>query len=290
MPRTYLVDLAGVRVVQADGVELVASDTVNFTGGLSATYDPATRTITVDGQGAGGPSTPGSGNVDDGINDGDVPMWESSLGRYVPVPFTGLAISSFALATPMVEVGQTASTPAFSAAYGGVTPDTAVLTDNQGTAAKDVISSPLSFASNASFTKNTFNAQVVFTLAVELGPLSQSRTVTLAWGQKTYYGVGAAGLSIVSFLALTPASQLKTTRAASFSLTPAAQKIYVLIRTGYGTPAFTDTGTGFSLSMTKTVSAQSVTNGHAFAENYDLWESVNLLTPGPSGVIAVGIT
>lgn len=279
----YLENLAGVREILADGEELPASAVLDFAEGLTASYDPETRRITVSASGAG---TGGSSNVDDGVNGGDIPMWEPSLGRYVPVPFAGLAISSFSLTTSIVEVGETVTHPAFTAAYGGETPDTATLTDNQGSSPKDVTSTPFAFSSDAVLTKNTFGATAVFPLLADLGPLSATRSATLSWGQKTYYGVGAAGLSIASFLAGVPASSLKTARAVSFSVSPSSQKIYLLIRTGYGTPTIKDHDTGFGVAMTKTVSASSVTNAHAFAENYDLWEADNLL----SGSINVDVT
>ena len=62
------------------------------------------------------------------------------------------------------EVGATVATPAFTASYNR-TPDTATLTDSEGTPAKDVSSTPTSFSSNGTFQKTVNNQSVTFTLS-----------------------------------------------------------------------------------------------------------------------------
>jgi hypothetical protein len=52
-PRSYLLDLAGLRIVLEDGTELPVSAVLNFKGAISATYNAATRQIDVDAAGGG---------------------------------------------------------------------------------------------------------------------------------------------------------------------------------------------------------------------------------------------
>lgn len=268
----YLENLAGVREILADGEELPASAVLDFAEGLTASYDPETRRITVSASGAG---TGGSSNVDDGVNGGDIPMWEPSLGRYVPVPFAGLAISSFSLTTSIVEVGETVTHPAFTAAYGGETPDTATLTDNQGSSPKDVTSTPFAFSSDAVLTKNTFGATAVFPLLADLGPLSATRSVTLTWGQRNYCGVGVTGGSTEAFIEALATSAVAITKAGSFALSASgSQYLYWAARAAYGTPTFKD-GSGIGVDMFLVSNSISVTNAYGFAENYQLWRSTN---------------
>src|SRR6185436_3371983 len=53
VPQTYLGDLAGVRVILADGSELQVSDVLNFGAGISAIYNSAQKRIDIDVAGGG---------------------------------------------------------------------------------------------------------------------------------------------------------------------------------------------------------------------------------------------
>jgi hypothetical protein len=63
-PETYLGDLAGVRVILDDGVELPITAVLNFIGGVQATYNSATRRIDIDVAGGGGGSYPVQNGTD----------------------------------------------------------------------------------------------------------------------------------------------------------------------------------------------------------------------------------
>ena len=174
----------------------------------------------------------------------------------------------------LVEVSQTVTTPGFTATYNR-TPSTAVLTDSEGNAPKNVIGTPTSFNSNFNFTKNTFGATVTFTLTSTDGyGVSKTATTTYTWAQKTYHGVGPAGQTGEAFIeSLTGVLDTNI----GFSFTDNAgptQKIYYASRAAYGTPTFTVGG--FSGGFTLVSNSISVTNAFGFTENYQLWESDNL--------------
>lgn len=104
----------------------------------------------------------------------------------------GFAIASFTKVggSAMVEVGTSIVTPSFAASYTGHNPTSAVLTDNQGTPAKDVSTTPLSFASNGSFSLSSIG-NVVWSLTAD----GKVANVTQSFGVAIYFGVStqAAG-------------------------------------------------------------------------------------------------
>lgn len=185
------------------------------------------------------------------------------------------SINSFATAisSGLVEVGQTVSTPAFTATY-SETPVNAILTDSVPNTAKDVTSTPASFTSNSSFVRNTYGATVTFTLTASNDANSNSRTANLFWTQKVFFGVGAAGQNSEAFIeSLTGA--LATSRSRSFAVNAgASQKIYYAYRTAYGAAPFTVGG--FEGGFTLVSTTISITNAFGFTENYTLYESDNV--------------
>jgi hypothetical protein len=174
----------------------------------------------------------------------------------------------------MAEVGQNVGTPLFNATY-NYTPITAVLTDSDGNAPQNVIGSPTVFHSLYSFVKNTFGATVLFTLTANNGLISKFGTATQTWGQKLYWGVGAAGQSGAAFIQALSGQSTTITKNTSFTVSPnSSQKIYFAHRTAYGTATFTVGG--FSGGFAVVSTTISVTNAFGFAENYTLYESDNL--------------
>jgi len=173
----------------------------------------------------------------------------------------------------LVEVGTTVTTPSFTATYNR-TPTTAVLTDSDGNAPKNVISSPTLFNSNFNFTKNTFGAGVTFTLTAGDGVVSKTATTTYTWCQKTYHGVGAPGQNTAAFI-LSLTGVLDTNIGFVFTDNAGpSQKIYYASRAAYANPTFTVGG--FVGGFTLVSNSIAVTNSHGITENYQLWESDNL--------------
>jgi hypothetical protein len=191
--------------------------------------------------------------------------------QVAPAYAVGLALTGASL----VEVGQTITTPGFSATYTR-TPAAAVLTDTDGTAPKNVISTPSSFSSNATFVKNTYGQSVTFTLtANEAGGPSRTAAASITWAQRVYYGVAVAGAYTEAFIKALPTSTITTSLGRTFSVTAGAtQRIYYAFRSAYGVPTFSVGGFtgGFHLAA----SGVSVTNAAGFTETYNVWESDNV--------------
>lgn len=173
----------------------------------------------------------------------------------------------------VVEVGQTVTTPAFTASYNN-TPVSVILSDSNGSPNKDVSGTPNSFSSNATVTKNTVGATSTFTITASDGTTTKTANTNFIWEQKNYYGVGTAGQTSAAFI-LSLTGFLSNTQANTFSTTASStQKIYFASRAVYGTPTFTVGG--FSGGFNLVSNTISVTNTHSFTENYQLWESTNL--------------
>jgi hypothetical protein len=174
-----------------------------------------------------------------------------------------------------VQVGASVVTPAFTATYNqSIT--SAILTDSEGTAAKDVTSTPLSFSSNATVTKSTFNASATFTLtAVSAGGITKAAAVAYRWYQLNFYGVGPAGQTTATFIQSLGSSFLASSRGTTFSANAgASQKVYYAYRTAFGAASFTVGGFAGGFSLVSSTIA--VTNSNGVTENYSLYESDNL--------------
>jgi hypothetical protein len=195
------------------------------------------------------------------------------------------SINTFATSSPtQVDIGQAVAVPAFTASYSS-TPTSAILTDNAGTAAKDVTSTPTSFASSGSFTKSTDGASVTFTLSAHSATSpTKAASVTITWLPRNRWGVGAAGQTSAAFILGLAGSALATSAASGSGMTLApttSQKSYFACRSTF-TPHFQFVG-NFPGGFTKTASAVSVTV-NSVAETYDLYEADNL---GAGGVLLV---
>lgn len=219
-------------------------------GDLSGTYpNPTVARI----NGGTAPSTPGAGDVGKFIMVSGAGAYTLANAPGLPAPqgigyvfisddgvtwtqrrltmddiLPGFDISSFAFAIGVsaeVEVGTSVVHPAFAAAYTS-DPDTAagsvVLTDDQGGSgggSRDVTSTPLSFASTATFARTANNARVVFTLAARktagTGTITQFRTLTMSWLPYVYWGVAGATINAAGILALS-----SKTLASSYAIPP----------------------------------------------------------------------
>lgn len=201
--------------------------------------------------------------------------------NYVPDLLTedmilpGFSITSFGTGQ-IVEVGQTITTPNFTASYSttpDITANSVVLTDDQGNAPKDVSGTPTSFSSNFSYTKNAFNDVVVWTDTAKKSGITRTSTTTAYWWQNNYYGKGPAGQTSQAFIQALVGSFLSNVKDTTFSQTTSVgEYIYYCYRSAYGTATFTVGGFsgGFTL-----IATTSVTNAHGFVEDYYVYQSSN---------------
>lgn len=183
--------------------------------------------------------------------------------------------TAFACTTPTLEVGATATNPAFTAAHNR-TPTALTLTNNDNVESKDVHATPTSFTSSQGYTKTTNNASVTFTLTGSDGISGDVATAAIAWRPRVYWGTGASGGNTEAFIEALSGSALQSSRSGSFTVNATGSlKIYWAAPASYGTPTF-DVG-GFTGGFTLVSNTISVTNAHGVVQNYALYESD---TPG----------
>ncbi len=206
---------------------------------------------------------------------GGIPTW---------APSSAYSITSFALVTPVLEVGAASVNPAFSAAHSG-TPTSLTLTNGDDAESKDVHATPNSFASSVTRTKSVNNASTVYTLTGSDGLSSANRSASQFWRPRVFWGTGAAGGNTEAFIEALANSELLASRVKTFTDNASGSlRIYFAIPASYGTPTFTVGGFsgGFSL-----VSASiTVTNAFGVTQNYALYVSD---TPG-LGSTTVAVT
>jgi hypothetical protein len=224
---------------------------------------------------------------------GQTILWDGSnyvSGSYAqddvlpPVTVTLMAGSN------LVEVGQPVIHPVFSASY-SLPATSGTLKDSDNNVVQ-TLSTLNSFASDFSFTKNSFGAFVDFTLTASMGRFIKTDATRITWGQKSYWGLGSAGGTGSSFITNLSNNLLTSNSNITFSLTAGVnQKIYFACRSAYGTQVFTINNVQGGFTKTGTF---SVTNNFGFAENYDLYESnvnnlgfVNVLVSNGLELLAV---
>jgi len=192
-------------------------------------------------------------------------------------------ILSFSVAGgSLIELGDTLTTPAFSASY-GTPPVLASVSDNQSGPSQDVISTPGSFSYSESYIRSIYGANVIWTLNAEDNLQTDSATISKTWAQKVYWGVGAAGQNSQAFIKALSGSALATSRSRTFSVNPgASQKIYYAYRSGFGNATFTVGG--FEGGFIKVSDTISLTNDFGITEDYTLYESDNVGL-GPTVVV-----
>jgi hypothetical protein len=203
-------------------------------------------------------------------------LMENPLGNVAYVRPTGDMILPAFVPTlsggVFVEVGQAVATPAFTATY-TASPDSVILTDDQGSSPKDVSSTPTSFTSNGTFTKNTYGATATFTITAGKDLVSKTSTTTFTWVQKVYWGVSSAvGPYDSTFIQGLAHSVLTDTRSRTITDTlGASDHLYYAVRTALSDPAFSCFGEvgGFE----RIAQNVSVTNAHGFTENYNVYRT-----------------
>lgn len=176
-----------------------------------------------------------------------------------------------------LQVGQALTTPAFTSTLSG-TLTSANLTNTFNGENLNVLSTPNSFSSTVSIpqgTENTFGANVAFTLHANNGIATKTSSTVFNWYQYSYFGVGTANQTGSGFITGLGNHFITNARGTTFTVNPSNQKIYFSCRSAYGAATFTVGGFQGGFTKTQTV---SVTNAFGFSENYDLYESDQLLT------------
>lgn len=181
------------------------------------------------------------------------------------------AVSTFSVGSSTALVGSTVTTPSFTATYND-TVDSAVLTDNYGTASATLNSPFTSFSSTGSFVKNTPGQSVTFTLTAISSGYTATKTTNITWYNYRFYGVSASGAATESFIESLTA-ELSNSKSKTLSVTAGiGQKIYYAYPTRLGTATFTVGGFEGGFNLLDTI---SVTNSSEYTENYYLYESTN---------------
>lgn len=182
------------------------------------------------------------------------------------------SINGLSVDAGTLEVGATLTNPSFTASYNR-TPTSASIVDNQGGAAKNVSSTPTAFGLTATYTKTANNSSVGFTLTAADGPESATRSTSVAWRPRVYYGAGAAGINTEAGIKALSNSGLAGGRGTTLTITAGAGLyIYYAFPASYGTPTFVVGGFegGFELVSGNV----SVTNGFGVTQAYQIWKSV----------------
>jgi hypothetical protein len=224
-----------------------------------------------------------------------VPIWNASLGYYQIRQLTSadlatsFTITSFTMSgSNAVEVGTTVVNPTFFNTFSS-TPTTVFITNT------DLISSPTIEISPwagvvvpGSFTHNTINASVIFTLTASNGPGNQQAIQTIQYQGRSFFGIGTAGatgatasgnnailvgatgtLAITGLFASIPGQSFGP-------ITPTAQKIYFLTPHTATPHTFIDQFTFPFAFLSPTTF--SFTNQNGVVLSYDLYESANSLS------------
>ena len=161
-------------------------------------------------------------------------------------------------------------------------PETALLTDSMSATPKNVLPEIISSGgifceSDISYSKNTFNSNVVFTITITSGIVTKQVTNTLTWGQPVYCGFGLldgyAGTD-EQFIKTLDFKVVTTSKQHTFTVnTFNTQKAYFACRSAFGNINFTVNNLFGGFSKIATVS--NFDNGFGFTESYDLYESDN---------------
>jgi hypothetical protein len=203
-----------------------------------------------------------------------------------------LSISAFSATTATVEIGTEVTAPAFTAGYVQGPPTSAVLTDGEGTPAKDVSGTPTGFASDGVFQKSSdvANGQALFTLTADAGDTPATRNTNINWYRRVYWGFEPVdpGAYDNEFLKTTVGgggspttrSSLRAGKAFSFSLPIPGAPSYVFFaypeRHG-DLSAILDNNNGLpalgAFAKVGTAAAITTENDEAVAETYNVYRS-----------------
>jgi len=197
-----------------------------------------------------------------------------------------------ALVASLLEVGDSSVTPSFNAAYNR-SPDSAILTDNDGTPAKDVTATPLSFSSDGTFTKTANNASVTFTLTASQAGSPDTGQIVFTWRPLVFTGITAnAGPYTEADIEALLTQGLSASAAFSGTTAPVNQYIVHAYPDGYGPllPTNFEIGSFGPGDMTEVQVGLSVTNAFGNIQNYRVARSDNLIDTTITGPLAFTVT
>jgi hypothetical protein len=227
-----------------------------------------------------------------GANPGDVLTWSATAinnegvpGAWVPMPGGGgsFSITSFT-GGEAVEIGATVTDPTFDATYSSL-PTSAEITNTDGAGSPLVLLTPFTSGTvPASFVRDV-EATVTFTLTA-VGSSTQTATQAITWEPRMFAGVGGAGATgatasgnnanlVGASGTLANAGLSDNPVGQTYDVSPAAQKVYLLL-TG-GSHTFRDTLTGFPFAMNAPTPIAFVNQNGQSVAMY-LYESTNILT------------
>ena len=199
--------------------------------------------------------------------------------------FSSLSGSSF-------EIGDSIATPSFAAAYNR-TPDSAVLTDNDGTPAKDVTATPTSFSSDGTFSKTANNASVIFTLTASQAGSPDTAQITFTWRPLVFTGLTAnPGPYTEADIEALITQNLASSAAYTGTVAPVNQYSVHAYPATYGPllPTNFEIGSFGPGDMTEVQVALSITNGFAVTQDYRVARSDNLIDTTITGPLAFTVT
>lgn len=114
---------------------------------------------------------------------------------------------------------------------------------------------------------------------------TSTKSVTLSFLNKAYWGAAAAGTYNSAFVLALANNLLTSTRARTVSVSAGSgQYVFYAIPHSFGTPTFTVGG--FSGGFTKVASEMSFTNASGYTTTYDIWKSDNANLGSVSVVIS----
>jgi hypothetical protein len=202
-------------------------------------------------------------------------------------------ISSFTSpAGPGFEVGESIVTPSFTATYNRA-PDSAILTDTEGTPAKDVSVTPAAFTSDGTFSKAGNNETVTFTLSASEGGSPDAAQVVFTWRPLIFTGITAnPGPYTEADIEALVTQNLAATSAFSGTVAPVNQYIVHAYPASYGAllPTNFEIGSFGPGDMTEVQTALSIANGFAVTQDYRVARSDNLIDTTITGPLAFTVT
>ena len=201
----------------------------------------------------------------------------------------GFDITAFSsLVVSLLDMGDSAATPPFTASYNR-SPTSAVLTDDDGTPAKDVTATPLSFSSDGTFTKTVNNATVTFTLTASDAAGPDTGQVVFTWRPLVFTGITAnAGPYTEADIEALVTQNLSGSAAFSGTIAPVNQYIVHAYPATYGPllPTNFEIGSFGPGDMTEVQVALSITNAFGNTQDYRVARSDNLIDTTITGQLA----
>lgn len=223
----------------------------------------------------GGGGTVEVGDIDaTGVPDGYVIAAFGEVAQWAPVP-TAFAIGSFAHAPTLLQVGATATNPAFTASYNQAA-TSASLTDTEGH--NDALTLPATaFISPHAFTKNVFGQSVTFTLHAAGALGTATAALTIAWGELVFFGAandpGTYNEAFIESLG----STLKLGAGGAYNLNAAGgQSSFFCALTSLGLTTANFFVGGFPFACSRVATGVNVTNVNGITETFDVFRSDNV--------------